>query len=174
MKDPTETIRVVFLDRDGPIVVDREALHRLSQVDLAPGAVDGLRILEGMGFALVLVSNQSGVARGRFTEDDVRAVHDYVRTILAEQGVHLRGMFYCPHHPEGSVPEYAIICECRKPAVGLARQAASLLGEINYAQSWVIGDKPSDVAFGVALGARTVLLRSRYWTVPPVPPPRPA
>lgn len=171
MGTPDRKIRVVFLDRDGPVVVDREYLHRLEQVDLAPGAADGLRILQGMGFALVVASNQSGIARGRFTEDDVRAVHEYLRTILAEQGVNLQGVFYCPHHPEGSVPEYAVICECRKPALGLARQAESFLGEIDYVNSWVIGDKPSDAAFGQALGARTALLRSQYWTSAPTPPP---
>lgn len=163
--------RVVFLDRDGTVIVERHSLHRIEQVDLLPGAADGLRTLQGMGFTLVVASNQSGVAFGKFTEDDVRTVNQYLRTILAEQGVHLAGFFYCPHHPEGEVPQYAMACECRKPGKGLAEQAASLLGPIDYQHSWVIGDKPSDVAFGVAIGARTALLRSEYWTTPPTPAP---
>ncbi len=167
----TSQERVAFLDRDGTLIVDREYLHRIEQVDLLPGAADGLRILEGMGFALVITTNQAGVARGKFTEDDVRAVNEYLRTILAEQGVHLRGTLYCPHHPEGEIPEYAILCQCRKPGTGMAKQAESFLGAIDYANSWSFGDKPIDVEFGRNLGVKTALIRSQYWTQPPSPPP---
>ncbi|TSC73186.1 MAG: D-glycero-D-manno-heptose 1,7-bisphosphate phosphatase [Parcubacteria group bacterium Gr01-1014_38] len=166
-----EKMRVVFLDRDGTIIADRHSLHRIEQVDLLPGAVDGLRTLAGMGLALVVATNQSGVAHGKFTEDDVRKVHEYLRTIVAEQGVHFRAFLYCPHHPEGSVPEYALICECRKPASDMAKQAETFLGEIDYANSWSIGDKPTDVEFGQKLGMKTALIRSEYWTAPPDPKP---
>ena len=166
-----EAVRVVFLDRDGTLIADREYLHRIEQVDLLPGAVDGLRVLAGMGFALVVATNQSGVARGKFTEDDVRKVNEYLRTILAEHGVHVRAFLYCPHHPEASIPEYALICECRKPASGMAKQAETFLGEIDYANSWSIGDKPTDIEFGQKLGMKTALLRSHYWTTPPEPKP---
>ncbi len=167
----TEHTSVVFLDRDGTIIVDRHYLHRIEHVDFLPGAVEALRLLEGMGFALVVASNQSGVALGKFSEDDVRAVHEYLQTLLAEQGVHVRGFFYCPHHPEGEVPEYAILCTCRKPGKGMADQAASSLGPIDYARSWSIGDKPTDVEFGRSLGMHQALLRSEYWTSVPEPPP---
>lgn len=166
-----EKRHVVFLDRDGTIIVDRQYLHRIERVDLFPGAVEGLRVLEGMRFALVLASNQSGVARGKFTEDDVRAIHEYLRTILAEQGVRLQGFLYCPHHPEGETPEYAIDCDCRKPGKGLATQAEGFLGPIDYQNSWSIGDKPTDVEFGKNLGMKTALLRSEYWTQAPDPSP---
>lgn len=166
-----EKTRVAFLDRDGTIIADRHDLHRIEQVDLLPGAVEALRTLEGMDFSLVLASNQSGVARGVFTEDDVRRVNEYLRTILAEQGVHLRGLLYCPHHPEGSVPEYAILCDCRKPETGMARQAEGFLKDRDYQNSWSIGDKPSDVEFGQKLGMRTALLRSEYWSTAPSPAP---
>lgn len=163
--------KVVFLDRDGTIIADREYLHRIEHVNLLPGAVDGLRILEGMGFALVVVTNQSGVARGTYTEMDVRSVNEYLRTILAEQGIHLRGLLYCPHHPEGEIPEYAIMCNCRKPATGMAEIAESFVGAIDYGHSWSIGDKLSDVEFGKSLGTLTALIRSSYWTTPTEPPP---
>lgn len=169
--DEVAPARVAFLDRDGTIIVDRKFLKRREEVDLLPGAVGGLRLLEGSGFALVVVSNQSGVARGLFSEDDVRAVHEYLRTILAEQGVHLRGLLFCPHHPEGSVPSFAIQCRCRKPGPGLAEQAAALVGPIDYAHSWSIGDKPTDVAFAKNLGMKSALLRSEYWTTTPDPAP---
>lgn len=171
MEYQEQATRVAFLDRDGTIIVDRHFLHRIEQVDLLPGAVDGLRTLEGMSFELIVVTNQSGVAHGRFSEGDVRTVNDYLRTILAEQGVHIRGFFYCPHHPEGEIPEYAITCDCRKPATGLAKQAEGLTGPIHYTRSWSIGDKPSDVEFGQRLTTQTALIRSEYWTAQPTPPP---
>lgn len=163
-------MRAVFLDRDGTIIADRRFLHRIEQVDLLPGAVEALRTLEGMGFALIVVSNQSGVARGKFSEMDVRTVNEYLQTILAEQGIHLNGMFHCPHHPEGDVPAYAIMCACRKPGTGMAEQAEGVTGPIDYAHSWSLGDKPTDVEFGQNLGTRTALIRSEYWT-PPLPSP---
>lgn len=166
-----EKKRVAFLDRDGTIIADRHYVHHLEQVDLLPGAVDALRILEGMGFALVVASNQSGVARGKFVEDDVRAIHEYLRTVLAEQGIHVSGFLYCPHHPEGEIPEYAVLCDCRKPGKGMAEQAVSFLGPLDYPNSWSIGDKPTDVEFGKNLGMRTALIRSEYWTTAPEPPP---
>lgn len=163
--------KVVFLDRDGTIIADRHFVHRIEQVDLLPGAVEALRVLQGMGYTLVVVSNQSGVARGKFVEDDVRRIHEYLATILAEQGIHVSGFFYCPHHPEGEIPEYAKVCDCRKPEKGMANQAEGFLGPLDYPNSWSIGDKPTDVAFGQNLQTRTALLRSEYWTVAPEPPP---
>lgn len=163
--------RVIFLDRDGTIIADRHYLHRIEQVDLLPGAADGLRLLEGAGFALVVATNQSGVARGRFAENDVHTVNEYLRTLLAEQGVRVSGFFFCPHHPEGSVPEYAILCSCRKPEAGMAEQTEALQGPIDYARSWSIGDKPTDVQFGQKKRMKTALLRSEYWAAPPDPKP---
>lgn len=163
--------RVVFLDREGTINVDKHYLHRIEQVELLPGAVDGLRALQGEGFLLVIVTNQSGVARGRFPESDAHTVNTYLSSILAEQGVHIRAVVTCPHHIEGSVPQYAIDCDCRKPKTGLARQVEAIVGPIDYGRSWSIGDKPTDHKFGAALGTKTALLRSEYWSVPPDPSP---
>lgn len=163
--------KVIFLDRDGTIHVDKRFVHRIEQVELIPGVVDGLRILQGPGFLLAVVSNQSGVARGRYPESDVQRVNTYIRDVLAEQGVHIRTIVYCPHHIEGSVPKYAIECECRKPKTGLARQVETVVGPIDYSNSWSIGDKPADHEFGVKLGMKTALLRSEYWSTPPDPPP---
>jgi D-glycero-D-manno-heptose 1,7-bisphosphate phosphatase len=171
MTRPEGRAPVVFLDRDGTIITDRKYLHRIEQVDFLPGAVEALRSLEGAGFTLIIATNQSGVARGYFTEDDVRRVHEYLRELLAEEGVHIHGFFYCPHHPEGTVPEYAIISECRKPDIGLAKQAEGALGSIDYPNSWAIGDKVSDVQFGQKLGSHTALIRSEYWSAPPEPKP---
>lgn len=162
--------KVIFLDRDGTINIDKHFVHRIEQVELIDGVADGLRLLEGAGFVLAVVSNQSGVARGRFTEGDVQTVNNYIRTVLAERGVHIRAMAYCPYHVEGSVPKYAIDHECRKPNTGMAKQIETVLGPIDYANSWAIGDKPSDHEFGVKLGAKTALIRSEYWSQAPENP----
>lgn len=164
--------KVIFLDRDGTINIDKHFVHRVEQVELINGVVDALRVFEGAGYQLAVVTNQSGVARGRFTESDVRTVNEYLRSVLAEQGVHLRAMVYCPYHVEGTVSKYAIEHECRKPNVGMAKMIEADLGPIDYARSWSVGDKITDHEFGIKLGTRTVLLRSEYWTtVPNNPPP---
>jgi D,D-heptose 1,7-bisphosphate phosphatase len=162
--------KVIFLDRDGTLNVDKHFVHRVEQVELFDGAADALRIFEGAGYLLAVVTNQSGVARGRFPEADVQTVNNYLRTILSEQGVHLRAMVYCPYHVEGTVPKYAIDSECRKPNTGMAKQVEAQVGAIDYAKSWAIGDKITDHEFGVKLGARTALLRSEYWTQAPTNP----
>jgi len=162
--------KVIFLDRDGTLNIDKHFVHRIEQVELVDGVSDALRIFEGAGYLLAIATNQSGVARGRFTEADVQTVNNYVRTILAERGVHIRAMAYCPYHVEGTVPKYSMDHECRKPNGGMAKQIETVLGPIDYAKSWSIGDKITDHEFGVKLGMRTVLLRSEYWTTAPTDP----
>ncbi len=163
--------KIIFLDRDGTINVDKKFVHRIEQVELIDGAVDGLRTLEGAGYLLTITTNQSGVARGRFTEQDVQSVNTYLRTILAERGVHIRTMVFCPYSIEGTVPKYTIDHDCRKPKTGMAKQVEGVVGPIDYANSWVIGDKVDDHQFGVNLGAKTALIRSEYWSMPPTPAP---
>jgi len=165
-----ELKKVIFLDRDGTINVDKHFVHRIEQVELIEGVADGLRVLEGAGYIPVITTNQSGVARGRFTEQDVQTVNTYIRTILAERGVHIRAMAYCPYHVEGSVAKYAIDHENRKPNTGMAKQIEGAIGAIDYANSWSIGDKITDHEFGVKLGMKTVLLRSEYWSQAPTNP----
>lgn len=167
----TDGKKVIFLDRDGTINVDKHFIHRIEQIEMIPGAIDALRTLQGQGFLLAIVTNQSGVARGKFTEHEVQAVNTYVQSALAEQGVHIRTSVYCPHLIEGTVPKYAIDCECRKPKTGLAKQIEGVVGPIDYANSWSIGDKPPDHEFGRALGTKTALIRSEHWKDTPDPAP---
>lgn len=163
--------RVAFLDRDGTIIIDKHYLRRPEDVELLPGTVEGLRTFRDAGYVLVVVTDQSGVARGYFTEEDVRAVHARLEELLLGHGIRLAAILYCPHHPHGTVAAYALACDCRKPKPGMARQAEALRGPIDYARSWSIGDKPSDVEFGKNLGTKTALIRSEYWTSAPEPPP---
>jgi D-glycero-D-manno-heptose 1,7-bisphosphate phosphatase len=150
------TRRAVFLDRDGTLIEDPGYVGRPERVQLLPGAVEGLAKMRRLGFALVVVSNQSGVARGYFGEEAVAAVHDAIEAKLGPAAKIDRFLF-CPHLAEGIVPEYAVACECRKPKPGLILQAAREMG-IDLARSFLVGDSERDLAAGRAAGVRTVLV----------------
>ena len=142
--------RVALLDRDGTVIEDRHYLADASGVSLLPGALEGLRALSAAGIMLVILTNQSGVARGRITPAQLDAVHDRLHALLSAGGVTLAGIFSCPHAPgEG--------CACRKPADGLSRQAAGQLG-FRLTESVVVGDKPSDLELGHRLGVPAILV----------------
>jgi D-glycero-D-manno-heptose 1,7-bisphosphate phosphatase len=148
---------VIFLDRDGTLNVDKGFVHRMEDWEFTDRAPEALRDLREAGYALALVTNQSGVGRGYFTLDDVHVLHEHVQQRLAEQGVALDAIAVCPHAPDDG-------CDCRKPRTGMARQIETQLGEpIAYDRSWVIGDKLSDLELGRALDTQVCLLRSRYW-----------
>jgi D,D-heptose 1,7-bisphosphate phosphatase len=148
----------VFLDRDGTLIEDPGYLREPAQVRLLPGVVEGLRALRAAGFALVVVTNQSGVARGHLNEIQLAAVHDRMRRLLAAGGVSLDGLYYCPYHPEGVVEVYRKESDWRKPDCGMLLQAAKDLG-IDLGRSWMIGDAARDVEAGRRAGCRTVLLK---------------
>ena len=153
--------RAVFLDRDGTIIEEVGYLDRPERVELFPWTIDAVRVLNRAGLAVVLVSNQSGVARGFFTEDVVDAVHQRMADLLAEGGARIDAYYYCPHHPDGKVPELAQKCDCRKPGRGLVDRAVKELG-IDPLRSFVVGDRWLDVALGRAVGAQSVLVRTGY------------
>jgi histidinol-phosphate phosphatase family protein len=149
--------RAVFLDKDGTLIEDIPYNVDPQKIRLAPGAVEGLTALHENGYALIVVSNQSGVAHGLFPERVLRDVERSLRRQLAAFGVPLAGFYYCPHHPEGRVNRYAVACRCRKPAPGMLRRAAADHG-IDLAESWMIGDILDDIEAGRRAGCRTVLI----------------
>jgi histidinol-phosphate phosphatase family protein len=155
--------RAIFLDKDGTVVEDVPYNVDPGQVRLMPRAAEGLRALHAAGYRLVVISNQSGVARGYFPEEALGPVETRLRELLAEAGVPLGGFYYCPHHPKGVVPAYAVVCRCRKPAPGLIQRAAQEHG-LDVAQSWFIGDILDDVEAGRAAGCTTVLLDNGHET----------
>jgi D-glycero-D-manno-heptose 1,7-bisphosphate phosphatase len=145
--------KVVILDRDGTIVIDREYLSDPAELEFMPRAVDGLRALHELGYRLVVVTNQSGVGRGLYSEHRLHEIHDRLTDMMRLAGAPLAGIYYCPHAPEAG-------CACRKPATGLLIKAAS---ELNFepASAITIGDKFSDVEFGRRAGTTTILLSSK-------------
>ena len=159
----------IFLDKDGTLVEDVPYNVDPALIRLGRGAVDGLRMLHGAGYPLIVISNQSGVARGYFAETALGAVEAQLRELLGEAGVPLAGFYYCPHHPEGSVARYAVVCDCRKPLPGLIVRAAREHG-VDLARSWFIGDILHDVEAAHRAGCRAVLLDNGHeteWEVSP-------
>jgi D-glycero-D-manno-heptose 1,7-bisphosphate phosphatase len=151
----------VFLDRDGTLIEERGYLSRLEEISLFEDAPDALRLLRDAGFALVLVTNQAGVARGFFDEAFVQEAHRHLAGLLANEGIVLDGYYYCPHHPDGVVPAYTRTCRCRKPGPGMVEQAAADL-DIAVDASFVVGDKWLDVELARNAGARGLLVRTGY------------
>jgi D-glycero-D-manno-heptose 1,7-bisphosphate phosphatase len=149
----------VFLDRDGTIIEDRGYVRRPDDVALLAGAVEGIGRLTRAGFATVLVSNQSGVARGLFTEEDLAAVHARLQELLAERGVALDASYYCPYFdgPDATVEAYRRDSDLRKPRPGMLLQAAREL-DLDLSRSWMIGNSASDVEAGRRAGCRSVLI----------------
>nr|WP_293753188.1 D-glycero-beta-D-manno-heptose 1,7-bisphosphate 7-phosphatase [Limnohabitans sp. Rim8] len=145
------TRQAAFLDRDGVINQDKGYVHRWEDFEFLPGAIEGMRLLQDAGYALVVVTNQSGLARGHFTEQAYQALMRAMREALEREGVQLAGVYHCPHHPSGAVSGLAIECDCRKPAPGLLLQAARELN-LSLTDSVLIGDKPSDIAAARAAG----------------------
>ncbi len=153
---------VMFVDRDGTIMIDKGYLSDPDQVELEPGSAEALKLAARMGYKLVIVSNQSGVARGYFTCESVERVNGRLLEILSSEGVKIDAVYYCPHHPDnGTDPVFAVECDCRKPSAGMAEQSAGPLG-IDLRKSVVIGDTAADYNLGRVLGARSLLVRTGY------------
>lgn len=150
--------RAVFLDRDGTLHRELEgALRHPRQIEILPRALEGSASLARAGFTLVLVTNQSAIARGTATPAEVDAVNRALAEQMAAAGAPLAGIYLCPHHPDEGDPPYRRVCTCRKPAPGLIQRAARELG-LDLARSWVIGDAERDLSAGAALGVPGVLV----------------
>lgn len=142
----------VFLDRDNTIVSDPGYLHDPDQVALLPGAADGLAAMAAAGWPLVVVSNQSGIARGLFEPEAFHAVMRRIEALLAARGVHVLASYFCPHHPD-----VGGACDCRKPGALLFRQAAAE-HHLDLSESWFIGDRWRDIQPALTLGGRGILV----------------
>jgi D-glycero-D-manno-heptose 1,7-bisphosphate phosphatase len=152
---------VAFADRDGTLIEEMGYLSRPEQVALVDGAADAVRRLNEAGIAVVVLSNQSGVARGLFSLADVEEVNHRVRELFSAQGATIAGIYYCPHHPAAYDSPYGGVCICRKPYPGMAHEAARVLG-LDLARAFVVGDKLDDVGLANQLGVPGLLVRSGY------------
>ena len=154
----------VFFDRDGTLIHDPGYLNHPDQVQLLDGAAEALRELRGLGYRTVVVSNQSGVARGIVTEEMLEKIHERLRELLAAKGATIDKIYYCPYHPEGTIEQYRKDSDWRKPKPGMLLAAAREI-DIDLAKSWMIGDADRDMEAGRSAGCRTILIsttRSEY------------
>lgn len=151
----------VFLDRDGTINVEKDYLHRVDEFEFIPGVPKAIKRLNDAGFLVVVVTNQSGVARGYYDERAVDNLHEHVRHLLAEQGARIDAFYLCPHHPVEGVGDYRVDCECRKGSPGMLLRAARE-HDINLRLSYIVGDKLADIEAGVAAGCEPILVRTGY------------
>jgi len=140
-----------FLDRDGVLNIDHGYVHRLADMDIVAGAGEAVRLLNEAGYLVIVVTNQSGVARGLYGEKDVERFNGELAKRLGVHGARIDAFYHCPHHPEGSVARYRIDCDCRKPKPGMLTQAARDFA-IDRSRSFLIGDRPGDSEAAAAFG----------------------
>jgi D-glycero-D-manno-heptose 1,7-bisphosphate phosphatase len=149
--------KAIFIDKDGTLIVDVPYNIDPEKIRLTDNCITGLLKLQQRGYLLLIVSNQSGVARGYFEEGELAKVEQRIMEMLIKETILLNGFYYCPHHPEGTSKEYAIECDCRKPQPGMLIKAAEELG-IDLNSSWMIGDILNDVEAGKRAGCRSILI----------------
>ena len=151
----------VFLDRDGTINEEVGYMDRLEKLKLIPVAAEAIRLINASGMKTVVVTNQSGVARGLFDEAFVETVHLRLREMLQAEGAFLDGIYFCPHHPTEGQERYLRTCDCRKPAPGLLLQAAADLN-LDPVRSYMVGDTLKDMEAGARIGAQGIIVRTGY------------
>lgn len=151
----------VFMDRDGTINEEVGYLSRVEELKLIPGAAQAIRLLNEEGIKTVVVTNQSGVARGFFSEECVRIINSSLNDMLRREGALIDRFYYCPHHPTAGNEPYKRVCDCRKPEPGMLLQAAREL-DIDLAASYVVGDMLKDLEAGRRVGAKGILVRTGY------------
>lgn len=151
----------VFLDRDGTINEQMGYINHISRFVFLPGAVEAIGILNRNRYLVIVVSNQSGVARGYFPLALVDEVHAHMKMMLKKNGADIDGLFFCPHHPEGKVAKYSMSCNCRKPKTGLIEKACEAF-DIDMANSYVIGDRISDIELAHRADLKGVLVTTGY------------
>ena len=157
MAKPSDKPRrpAAFLDRDGVLNVDSGYIHQIDQLEWIVGAPEAVRLINDAGFYVFVVTNQSGVARGLYDEAAIVRVHAHMQDTLQKQGARIDEFYYCPHHPEGTVKEYAVECACRKPMPGMLEQAAREW-PIDIGRSFLIGDRDADLAAAAAFHIRGI------------------
>lgn len=156
-----QSCRAVFIDRDGTLNEDIGYVSTPDELVLYPWAAEAVRLINEFGLLTIVITNQSGIARGMYTEETLDAIHSRMIEGLARQGARIDAMYYCPHHPEIGDARYRVACECRKPRTGMLDKATRE-HNIDLARSFVIGDKASDIKLAENAGARAALVLTGY------------
>ena len=157
----TEKRPVIFLDRDGTINEEVNYLHRPEDLKILPGAAEAISRFNQAGFLVIVITNQAGIGRGYYTQQDMENLNEYMNQVLAEQDAHIDGFYFCPHHPEHGIGEYKKDCDCRKPGIGMFRQAEQDFS-IEKAHSYMIGDKLIDTQAGHNYGVSSILVGTGF------------
>ena len=151
----------VFIDRDGTVNEQMGYINHLSRFTMFPSVAEAIKLLNSQQYLTIIVSNQSGVARGYYPIELVNEVHAHMKTLMEKAGAIIDGIFFCPHYVKGSVPEYSIQCNCRKPKTGLIEKACNAF-DIDMKNSYVIGDRYSDIELAVRLDIEGILVTTGY------------
>ena len=159
MRSSTSSARAVFLDRDDTIIRDTGYLSDPDDIEILPGAAEGLCALNRAGVPAIVVTNQSGIARGILDEKTLHVIHARLVKMLKDRGARIDALYYCPHHPEGTVARYRMQCDCRKPEPGMLRQAARDFG-LDLASCYLAGDKAEDMEAIHRVGGTGILIRA--------------
>lgn len=149
--------KAIFLDRDGTINIEKQYLYKIEEFEFASGALDGLKMLKDAGFLLFIITNQSGIARGYYSEDDFRKLNDWMLNELENYGIHIEKVSYCPHHPSAVICKYKVECSCRKPNLGMYEEIIERFN-IDIENSWAVGDKIRDCSICNTTNCRGILV----------------
>lgn len=148
--------KAVFFDRDGTLNVEKDYLYRIEDFQWEQEAVEAIKYCHDLGYLVIVITNQSGVARGYYEENDISRLHSHMDSLLSAAGTSIDGYYYCPHHPQAQVERYRVKCDCRKPLPGLVLRAIKDF-DIDPKASLMVGDKPRDIQSGMAAGVPGVL-----------------
>ena len=153
--------KAIILDRDGTINIEKDYLYKIEDFEFEEGVIEGLKILADLGYIFVVVTNQSGIARGYYTEDDLCILNTYIGKSLEERGIKIEKFYYCPHHPEKGVGNYKVKCTCRKPNPGMLEEAIREFN-IDRDKSFMIGDNMSDIEAGINAKVTPILVETGH------------
>lgn len=153
--------KVIFLDRDGTINVEKSYLYKWEDFEFEKNAIEGLKELKNLGYEFIVVTNQSGIGRGYYTEEDLVALNNQMTEKLKEFGIEILECFYCPHHPEKGIGKYKVDCNCRKPNPGMLLEGIKKY-DVDIENSFMIGDKKGDLEAGKKAGLKSILVLTGY------------
>ena len=153
--------KAIFLDRDGVIIEQKPHHYKINETVFIPGVFEALQLAQEAGYKLIIITNQAGIAKQKYTEQDYHTLMSWMGSIFSAEGILFDAVYYCPHHPDGVLEQYRKICDCRKPNPGLLHQAIREKG-VDISRSFMIGDQTWDILAGKRVGCKTILVQTGY------------